>query len=193
MTNRVVLIDRDGVVNRDIPGSVRSVEDYQLIPGADLAIAEICSLGFRVLVITNQACIGRGETDMKTVEIIHQKMCRDILRVGGKISDIFICPHIPEDNCACRKPLPGLIFQAQAKHHFEMAKTWFVGDAVRDIEAAHSAGCRPAGVRTGQGMALARCFEKLPIFNDLREFSGFLKNSNPPFSVQKRDLKAKIL
>ncbi len=179
--NRVVLVDRDGVINRDIPGSVCSMNQFQFLPGSVQAIVQLCSLGYRVLVITNQACIGRGKTDINIVEMIHQKMRLDIRNNGGIITDIFMCPHAPEDNCSCRKPLPGMIFEAQEKFQFILEQTWFVGDAVRDIEAAQSAGCRPAGVLTGLGAILKEKFKSIPMFNDLMAFSNFLKIKNRCF------------
>lgn len=172
--SKVVLIDRDGVINEDIPGSVCKLDDFQLIPGSARAIALIYSLGFRVLVITNQACVGRGSTDMETVELIHRKMCVDIKKAGGEIADIFICPHSPEDFCQCRKPLPGLIFQAHAKYGFDFAETWMVGDADRDIKAARNAGCRPARVLTGWGAMSNNEDASVPVFADLLAFSNFL-------------------
>jgi len=177
--SKVVLVDRDGVINHDKVDSVCSVADFQLIAGADKAIAQMCSLGFQVLVITNQACVGRGSTTMETIALIHHKMCAEIKKAGGEIADIFVCPHTPEDLCRCRKPLPGLIFQAHAKYHFVFAETWMVGDAARDIEAARNAGCRPARVLTGRGAGSNRKYENVPVFADLLAFSNFLTESNP--------------
>lgn len=179
MASKVVLLDRDGVINRDLADSVRSLEDFQLIEGADKAIARLCGAGYQVLVVTNQACVGRGSTNIDTLELIHHKMCALIREVGGEIADIFVCPHTPEDLCRCRKPLPGLIFQAQAKYPFVFAETWMVGDAVRDIEAAMNAGCRPARVLTGRGIEPGKFAEEVPVFADLLAFSNHLIGLNP--------------
>lgn len=147
---RFVLLDRDGVINRDLPGSVCSVDDFDMLPGAAAAIAAINRKGYRVLVITNQACVGRGDLSAAELGAIHRLMLGHVAAAGGAIEAIYVCPHTDEDDCDCRKPRPGLIEQAHAEYDFDRAATWMVGDSSRDIEAALAAGCRAALVRSGK-------------------------------------------
>lgn len=146
-----VLLDRDGVINRDLPESVRSPEALVLLPEALKALALFNEHGVSVIVITNQACVGRGDVSPETLKAIHQKMTREVEAHGGKLEAIFVCPHTDADACHCRKPAPGLILNAQHRYGFDLATTYFVGDALRDLQAAQAAGCRAALVKTGKG------------------------------------------
>lgn len=126
--------------------------------------------GYRVLVLTNQGCIGRGELSWQELRQIHALMQRRIIDAGGKIDAIYVCPHVDDDHCDCRKPKPGLVRQAQLQYDFSPVNTWMVGDAERDIEAAANAGCRPALVRTGKGAAV-RSGRDVAVFDDLAHFA----------------------
>lgn len=148
-----VLLDRDGVLNVDLPNSVRSIEDMSLIPGAAEAVAQLNLKGFHVLVITNQACVGRGDLSRATLDAIHDRIEDLVSEAGGRIDGWFVCPHREEEDCSCRKPRPGLLLQARDAFGFIPERTRFVGDATRDIEAARAAGCIPVLVRTGKGIA----------------------------------------
>lgn len=165
-----VLLDRDGVINRDLPRSVRSEQEFVLLPGAAEAIAELNRKGYRVLVVTNQACIGRGELASEELERIHETLRQGVSAAGGKIERIYVCPHTDEDDCECRKPRPGLLIRAQSEFGFEPAQTWMVGDAERDVAAARRAGVRPAVVRTGSDKAY-RAPDGVPVFDDLLHFA----------------------
>ena len=149
-TARVVLLDRDGVINIDRPGSVCRVDDFELLPGAADAVADMNRMGYRVLVITNQACVGRGDLPAAELDAIHRLMLRQVSEAGGEVDAIYVCPHRDEDDCNCRKPRPGLIEQAHVDYGFDRAATWMIGDSPRDAEAALAAGCRAALVRSGQ-------------------------------------------
>jgi D-glycero-D-manno-heptose 1,7-bisphosphate phosphatase len=170
IVNHFVLLDRDGVINRDLPGSVRSASDFELLPGAGEAIAELNRKGYHVLVITNQACIGRGDLTAAGLEAIHEQLQQRLARLGGRIERFYVCPHVDEDNCDCRKPRAGLIERAHEDYGFERAATWMIGDSERDVEAALSAGCRAALVRTGKNMAGVFCPD-VPLFDDLAHFA----------------------
>lgn len=169
-----VLLDRDGVINVDRPGSVLSRQAFELLPGAAEAIAELNQKGYRVLVITNQGCVGRGELAPLELEAIHARMLDEVAQAGGHIDDIYVCPHIDEDGCDCRKPKPGLINRARSDHDFDPAVTWFLGDTVRDVGAARNAGCRPGLVRSGQD-GVAGLNEDLAVFDDLQHFARELE------------------
>jgi D-glycero-D-manno-heptose 1,7-bisphosphate phosphatase len=172
---RYILLDRDGVINRDLPGSVCRVADFDPLPGALEAIVELNRKGYRVLVLTNQSCVGRGELDPPELQAIHRLMRKLVVDAGGRIDGIYVCPHTEEDGCDCRKPRPGLIEQARSAHGFDPATTWLVGDASRDIAAARSAGCRPALVRTGKGASSAAHTEA-SMFDDLAQFARELRD-----------------
>lgn len=168
-----VLLDRDGVINRDLPESVRDPESLTLLPQALDALALFKKHGIRVIVITNQACLGRGDVSPGTLDAIHQKMTREVKMHGGEIMSIFVCPHTDADACTCRKPKPGLILAAQRAYGFDLKRTYFVGDALRDLQAAQAAGCRAALVRTGKGARVTPP-EGVPVFNTVLGFAQYL-------------------
>lgn len=149
-SSRFVLLDRDGVINIDRSDYVKSLLECQLIPDAAAAIALLNKLGFRVLVISNQACIGRGIVSAARLRQINQHLAALVFDGGGIIEAFFVCPHAPEAGCQCRKPAPGLIDQAQQHYGFETVNTAFVGDSRRDVDAAFAAGCKPVLVESGK-------------------------------------------
>ncbi len=177
---RFVLLDRDGVLNQDRPESVRKREDMQLIPKVAQATARLRAAGYQLIVITNQACIGRGDTTPEELFAIHERMIELLAKEGGGVDDIFICPHLDADDCDCRKPEPGLLKEAARIHGFDLQKTWFVGDAGRDVEAAWNAGAMPALVKTGKGLKEAREYPEVPLFDDLDHFARHLLSLDTP-------------
>jgi len=168
-----VLLDRDGVLNVDRPHSVRDRTEFELIDGAAMAVQTINEKGYRVAVVTNQACVGRGDLAPDELNAIHRIMRRQIREAGGHVEDIYVCPHVDTDECECRKPNPGLLRQAQKDYGFELENTFFVGDDVRDMQAAQNAGARPAVVRTGKGDRWDPPPE-VPVFDDLSDFAAQL-------------------
>ena len=152
---RFVMLDRDGVINADSEDYIRSVEQWQALPGSLEAIARLNRNGWRVAVCTNQSGIARGLMSAAAVRAIHARMEAELAALGGRIDTIQVCPHGPEDGCACRKPQPGLLLQAAAALGEEAAGAPFIGDTERDLEAARAVGARPLLVRTGKGQALA--------------------------------------
>jgi D-glycero-D-manno-heptose 1,7-bisphosphate phosphatase len=171
ISNRVVLLDRDGVLNVDRTDSVTSLDELEVQAGAAEATGMLAAAGYRLLVVTNQAVIGRGLLDLDTLHDIHHELDR---RLGNTIHGFFVCPHTPEALCACRKPGIKLLQQACIAWPYDPASTWFVVDADRDIEAAHRAGVRPALVRTGKGAATEPSFPDVPAFDDLLAFATWL-------------------
>lgn len=171
-TKAFVLLDRDGVINRDLPQSVLRVEDFELLPGAAEAIAKLNDEAYRVLVITNQACVGRGDLTAEGLAAIHALMLDRVAAAGGHITGIYVCPHTDKDACDCRKPRPGLIERARDEHGFEPAETWFAGDSERDVRAAVAAGCLPVLLRSGK--PLASLPDDVPVFDDLTRFASAL-------------------
>lgn len=141
MLKHVVFLDRDGVINRDSPDYIKSWEEFAFLPGSIEAISRLTAAGHPVITITNQSVIGRNMTSPEELDRIFSEMTRAIAAGGGRVLDIFHCPHLPEDNCGCRKPKPGLILQAVEKHSIDLATAGFVGDSAKDILCAKAAGC----------------------------------------------------
>lgn len=152
MLSRVVFLDRDGVINRDSPDYIKDWSEFEFLPGSRRAIARLTGSGFTTIIITNQSAVGRGMTTLATLADLHARMCAALSTGGGKIRDIYFCPHHPDQNCRCRKPRPGLILAARDRYDIDLAKACMVGDSAKDIAAARNAGVRLAIlVRTGNG------------------------------------------
>ena len=167
-----IILDRDGVINVDSDGYIKSPEEWQAIPGSLDAIAQLNRAGFHVLVVTNQSGVARGFFDLAILDVIHEKMVQELASVGGYIDEIFFCPHHPDENCLCRKPKPGMLQQIAAKYPIDFSKTFFIGDSFKDILAAQTVGCLPILVHTGNGeLVLQRHPEValLPNFKNLAE------------------------
>ena len=157
---RLVLIDRDGVINRDSDDYIKSVAEWQPLPGSLEAIADLTRAGFTVAVITNQSGVGRGLFSEQTLADIHTEMCIAAEKAGGRIAGIYYCPHRPEDVCECRKPKPKLLQQAAAKFEISLERVAFIGDKLSDVDAAISAGARPILVGNGPDAGVAQSVER---------------------------------
>jgi D-glycero-D-manno-heptose 1,7-bisphosphate phosphatase len=164
-----IILDRDGVINYDSDEYIKSPDEWKPIPGSLEAMSKLTQHGFRILIATNQSGVGRGYYNLDMLNAIHQKMTTLLFELGGKVEEIFVCPHHPNDDCVCRKPKPGLIYQMQKKYHIDLSQTYFIGDTVNDIEAARAAGCLPILVKTGKGQETLEHYqsEDLPHFADL--------------------------
>jgi len=136
------LLDRDGVINRRVPdGYVTSWEQFRFLPRSIDAIARLAKAGFRAIVISNQACVGKSLLTPEDLEVITARFLAEVERCGGRIEAVYYCPHREEDGCECRKPRPGLIVRAQKEHGFRFSDTYLIGDSERDLLAARNAGC----------------------------------------------------
>jgi len=163
----VVFLDRDGVINRDSPDYIKSWSEFKFLPGSLEALKQLVLNGFSVIIITNQSVIHRKMVSRKTLENIHEKMKAAIQSNGGEIKDIFFCPHVPEDQCDCRKPNPGLILKAKRKYRIDLETSFMVGDSAKDIECARNAGCGSAIlVKTGNGVVAEKMLEEKMIQPD---------------------------
>jgi len=152
MLKNVIFLDRDGVINRDSSHYIKSWEEFSFLPRSIQALKLLSDGGFFTVVITNQSAINRKITSKETVEDIHARMMQAVLNGGGEIRDIFYCPHTPEDNCACRKPKPGLIHKASQTHSIDLVSSIMVGDSAKDVRCAKNAGCGVSVlVHTGNG------------------------------------------
>lgn len=145
MTNRFVLLDRDGTLVED-EGYTHRPEDYRLLPGVREGLRLLASAGYRLAIVTNQSGIGRGFFDEAAFHAFQRLLCDDLARDGIVIERSFFCPHLPEAGCACRKPAPGLLHAAARELGATLSLSWMIGDTVHDAEAAFRAGCRGAVV-----------------------------------------------
>jgi D-glycero-D-manno-heptose 1,7-bisphosphate phosphatase len=159
-----VFLDRDGVINENLEGTyVRDWASFRFLPGAIDAIARLNRSGLPVVVVTNQAGIGRGVMTEAALDAIHARM-RTALASGGAFVDaVRYCPHTPDDGCDCRKPRPGMLRRAAAELDLDLARSVFVGDHLTDAQAAAAAGCRPLLVCTGRGANLADAIRTDPV------------------------------
>lgn len=148
----VVFLDRDGVINYDSPAYIKSWSEFQFLPGSLQALADLTRQHFRVIVITNQSALHRGLTTPAALAHIHHMLCLTVAQAGGDITDIFFCPHTPAEQCACRKPRPGLLHQARDRYGLDLTTSTMIGDSVRDIDCAQRAGVgQTILVQTGNG------------------------------------------
>lgn len=148
---KLVILDRDGVINYDSPSYIKSPEEWKPIPGSLEAIAQLNQGGYHVVVASNQSGIGRGLFDMATLNAIHDKMHRALGQLGGRIDAIFYCPHANEALCECRKPRAGLLEEIAHRFNMSLRGVPSIGDAQRDLEAAATVSAQPILVLTGKG------------------------------------------
>lgn len=148
---KLVILDRDGVINYDSDQFVKTPAEWKAMPGSLEAIARLTQAGYRVVVATNQSGIGRGLFDMDTLNAIHEKMHRAVQAAGGRIDAVFYCPHAADSKCECRKPRPGMFKRIGACFNADLSHSYSVGDSLRDLQAATAAGSRPILVLTGKG------------------------------------------
>ncbi|MCV0441205.1 MAG: D-glycero-beta-D-manno-heptose 1,7-bisphosphate 7-phosphatase [Hydrogenophaga sp.] len=147
---KLLILDRDGTLNRSRDDYVASPEEWEALPGALEAVARLNQGGWRVVLATNQSGIGRGLFDMASLNAIHAKMHRQLAAVGARVEAVFFCPHAPEDACACRKPAPGLFTQIGARFGAPLATVHAAGNAMRHVQAAATAGCMTHLLMTGK-------------------------------------------
>jgi len=148
---KLVILDRDGVINRDSDQFIKTPDEWRPIPGSLEAIARLNHAGFRVVVATNQSGIGRGLFDMATLNAIHEKMHRMLALVGGRIDAVFYCPHTAEALCDSRKPKSGLLKEIGVRLGVDLASVPCIGDSLRDLQSADAVGAQPMLVLTGKG------------------------------------------
>jgi D-glycero-D-manno-heptose 1,7-bisphosphate phosphatase len=148
---KLVILDRDGVINADSDDYIRSLDEWIPIPGSIEAIARLSRAGFKIGVATNQSGIARGYFDEITLANMHALLCELVEEEGGQVDAICYCPHGPDDGCRCRKPAPGLLEQISAELQVPIAGAWYVGDTAKDLELGLAMDCKSILVRTGKG------------------------------------------
>ena len=169
----LIILDRDGVINEDSDDYIKSPDEWMPIPGSLEAIAQLSQHGYQVIVATNQSGIGRKLFDIDTLNAIHTKMKTHLAQYGGVIDAIFFCPHQPKDDCACRKPKPGLYNEISERLRVSLNKVYCVGDKMTDIKATQSAGGKPILVRTGKGQSeidAGNVPAGIPVYDNLATF-----------------------
>ena len=177
---RLVILDRDGVINSDDKGYVKSPDEWQPIPGSLEAIAAMQVSGLKLAVATNQSGIARNFYTEQDLMAIHNKMEQLLEQLGAKIDVIAFCPHGPDDGCTCRKPKPGMLRQISRDLGIAADESIFIGDSLKDIEAAIAHGCRPILVQTGNGLHTAELLKQqqlkveVEIFADLASASEYI-------------------
>lgn len=164
---KLVILDRDGVINHDSDDYIKSVDEWVPIPGSLEAIARLNHAGIAVTVATNQSGIGRGMFSVEDLNLMHAKFQHALSRAGGHINGIFFCPHTPEAGCDCRKPKPGLLRAISVRFGMPLTRVPVIGDSKRDAESALAAHAIPILVRTGKG---ERTFEQYPELHELPWF-----------------------
>lgn len=164
---RVVFLDRDGVINRDSPDYIKSVVEFEFLPGSREALHRLTEHGFMLVIVTNQSAVGRGWMTADALAAIHRQLCDGVRDHGGRIHDILVCPHRPNENCTCRKPRPGLILEARRRHGIDLDAAVMVGDSAKDIECASNAGVGASVlVRTGNGRQAEETLQRRGITPD---------------------------
>jgi D-glycero-D-manno-heptose 1,7-bisphosphate phosphatase len=148
---KIVILDRDGVINHDSDQFIKNPDEWLPIDGSLEAIARLSQAGYRVVVATNQSGVGRGLFDMATLNAIHEKMHRAVMQAGGRIDAIFFCPHTADADCNCRKPRSGMIEAIAERYNVDLKEVPAIGDSLRDLEAAARLGAQPILVLTGKG------------------------------------------
>lgn len=189
---KLVILDRDGVINYDSDEYIKSPEEFIPIPGSLQAIARLNRAGYTVVVATNQSGVARGYFSEEILRQIHSKLTRLLTEAGGKIEGIYYCPHGPDDNCDCRKPRPGLLKQILEKYPADIKSVPAIGDSLRDLQAALAVGAKPMLVKTGKGgRTLAKLaqypqLKNTPVFDNLCDAVNYLldpESFNPEETV----------
>ena len=170
-TMKLIILDRDGVINQDSDDYIRSVGEFVPLPGSLEAIARLNRAGWTVAVATNQSGIARGFYDERVLVAMHEKLARLLAEKDGHVGYIAWCPHGPDDACTCRKPLPGLLNEIANHFQTDLRNVPVIGDSLRDLQAARAVGARPILVLTGKGEKTVQAgspeLEGVPVYPDL--------------------------
>lgn len=178
-SQRAVFLDRDGVLNENRPDYVKSVEEVEIIPSSLEAVRRLNAAGFLTIVVTNQSAVGRGVATMREAQAVQCHILSEYASNGAPLTAAYLCPHAPDAGCDCRKPEPGMLFRAAREHRIDLTRSYMVGDAVTDVQAALAAGVRPLMVRSGLGFGQEPLLRELgflevPVFPDLASAAEFI-------------------
>lgn len=170
---KLIVLDRDGVINEELGRPVSSPDEWEPIPGSLEAIARLHQNGWHVAVATNQSGIERGLLELETLHAVHQRMHEMVNQAGGKIDVVAFCPHSETTQCDCRKPAPGMIYTITERLDIDPSKVVMVGDSLRDMQAAMATAATPVIVRTGNGQNTLdsnKGLEHIPAYDDLASY-----------------------
>ncbi|MFC1976024.1 D-glycero-beta-D-manno-heptose 1,7-bisphosphate 7-phosphatase, partial [Chloroflexota bacterium] len=168
---RAIFLDRDGVICENRSDHVKSWQEFRFLPGAKESIAALSRLGLPIIVVTNQAAIGRNMVSAGVVEDIHRRMVAELAAYGGRIDRVIYCPHRPEDKCDCRKPEPGMLWQVAREMDIDLSRSYMIGDAATDLMAGQKVGCQTFLVLTGRGFQ-----QLLPTLRSVNEHFTISRN-----------------
>lgn len=171
---KLIILDRDGVINEDSDDYIKSPDEWIPIPGSLDAIARLNHAGYAVAIASNQSGIARGYFSLETLAAMNVKMNDMLSQVGGRVDAMFFCPHGPKDGCDCRKPRPGLLTEIGNRFQASLGNVLFVGDNINDVKAAQAAGAKPVLVKTGKGeqtinMMAENNINNIPVYVDLAD------------------------
>ncbi len=174
---KLIILDMDGVINRDSDNYIKTEQEWEAIPGSLQAIARLNHSGFHVVTATNQSGLARGKLTLRELNRIHKKMHTHLTQYGGVIEAVFFCPHDPDEGCACRKPKPGLLKEIERTLHTSLHDVPMIGDRLSDIQAGLNVGARPILVRTGKGQRQldeGLIPDNIPVYDDLVQATSAL-------------------
>ena len=185
----LLILDRDGVINEDSDDYIRSPAQWRPLPGSIEAIADLSRAGYIIAIATNQSGLARGYLGLDELEAIHAMLCSQVEEAGGHIAGIFYCPHLPDAGCGCRKPATGLLTAMAAELGLSPRGAIFIGDSLKDLQAARSFGCRPVLVKTGKGTDTHRVLlsgeaavadsTDIPVYDDLASAARDILREQP--------------
>ena len=180
---KLIILDRDGVINEDSDDYIKSPDEWIPIPGSLEAVARLNHAGYSVAIASNQSGIARGYFSLETLAAMNVKMNDMLAPLGGRIDAMFFCPHGPSDGCDCRKPKPGMLIDIGNRFQTSLEKVLFVGDNINDIKAAQAAGAKPIVVKTGKGEQTASLIAEnnsmnIPVYEDLADVVNFILESH---------------
>jgi D-glycero-D-manno-heptose 1,7-bisphosphate phosphatase len=169
---KLIILDRDGVVNHDSDDYIKSPDEWQPIDGSLEAIARLNHAGYTVAIASNQSGLARGYFDIEVLTAMHKKMDELLAKIGGRIDAVFYCPHGPDDACHCRKPKPGMLLDIGQRFNVPLKQVIFIGDSIADITAANNANAQAVLVRTGKGIKAEKILQSenkssIPVYDDL--------------------------
>lgn len=183
---KLLVLDRDGVINEDSPKYIKAPDEWYPIPGSIEAISELSRAGWSIVVASNQSAVGRGMISVDTLNRINAKMHRVVANAGGHIDAVFFCPHDPDQACDCRKPKPGMLLEIARRYHVNAIDLIMVGDSLRDLQAVAAMDGLPILVRTGKGKKTEADGNLPPntlVFDDLHAVANYLLAHEASLSV----------
>lgn len=179
---KLIILDRDGVINKDSDAYIKTVAEWIPIPGSIEAMARLHKAGYTLAIATNQSGIGRGFYNVTTLDAMHDKLRQLLAEQGSEVAYIAYCPHVSTDNCDCRKPKPGMLLEIAQHFDANLTQVTVVGDSLRDWQAADAVGAQYAQVRTGKGLrtlADGKLSADIPVFENLADYANSLLGHTP--------------